>query len=102
MKVDRSQTIDGIPLIKVRDMLRRMGGHYWSKEHIAEHLGRDVNDALVAAGMITVIGPPVHTFWLVGKRIQHAWSATKPDSDFLRLSDASMMWRFHFACINRA
>lgn len=52
MYFDKSKTIEGVRLIKVRDLLRRMGGGRWMREGIADFIGKDIADAAVAEGFL--------------------------------------------------
>jgi predicted nucleotidyltransferase len=45
MRLDRSETIAGQPIRKVRDFLRRLGMWSWSAEGIAEHFAIDLGMA---------------------------------------------------------
>ena len=56
MKVDKNRTIGGVPLIKVRDLLRYMGagrigsGRTMTRKEIADRVGFDIADELVLEG----------------------------------------------------
>jgi hypothetical protein len=52
MRIDRSATIAGVPLIKVRDLMRRARGFGFGREFIVDKIGTDIADDLVAAGYI--------------------------------------------------
>jgi hypothetical protein len=60
MKIDRTKTIGGVPLIKVRDLLRYMGAGTTSgertmtREAIARRVGLDIADELVGEGLLQV------------------------------------------------
>jgi hypothetical protein len=64
MRVDRNETVAGVPLIKVRDLMRRMCKPNVpelmrvSREGVAECTGADITDALVEAGFLTVCHEP--------------------------------------------
>jgi predicted nucleotidyltransferase len=58
MKIDSTKTIGGVPLIKVRDLLRYMGAgtmggeRTLTREAIARRVGRDIADELVGEGLL--------------------------------------------------
>jgi hypothetical protein len=60
MKIDSATTIGGVPLIKVRDLLRYMGAgtmggeRTLTHEGIARRVGRDIADELVGEGLLQV------------------------------------------------
>ena len=60
MKVDKNRTIGGVPLIKVRDLLRYMragslgSGRIMSRRRIADRVGFDIADELVREGLLAV------------------------------------------------
>jgi hypothetical protein len=60
MKIDRTKTIGGVPLIKVRDLLRYMGAgtiggeRTLTREGITRRVGRDIADELVGEGLLEV------------------------------------------------
>jgi hypothetical protein len=60
MKVDKNRTISGVPLIKVRDLLRYMGagrigsGRTMTRKEIADRVDFDIADELVREGLLAV------------------------------------------------
>jgi hypothetical protein len=60
MKVDKDRTIGGVPLIKVRDLLRYMGagrggsGCIMTRKEITDRVGLDVADELVRQGLLAI------------------------------------------------
>ena len=60
MKVDKNRTIGGVPLIKVRNLLRYMGagrigsGRTMTRKEIADRVGFDIADELVLEGLLAV------------------------------------------------
>ena len=67
MRVDRHDTVAGVPLIKVRDLMSYIinSGNIRelmriSRERIAEFTGADVADALVEAGYLAISDDPRH------------------------------------------
>ena len=60
MEVEKNRTIGGVPLIKVRDLLRYMGagrlgsGRTMTRKEIADRVGFDIADELVREGLLAV------------------------------------------------
>jgi hypothetical protein len=60
MKVDKNRTIGGVPLTKVRDLLRYMGagrggsGRTMTRKEIADRVGLDIADELIRERLLAL------------------------------------------------